>query len=133
MRLWIALLFATSAFSQSDPFPALTTAIEMTMRTEHIPGIAMGVVHGGKLVYARGFGVMKVGDPRGRVTPETLFHMASITKPFIATAVMQLWEHGAVDLDTPVEKYLPYFLLRDARFHSITVRQMLNHTSGMPD
>jgi CubicO group peptidase (beta-lactamase class C family) len=50
---------------------------------------------------------MKTGDASRPVTPETLFYMASITKPFIATAVMQLWEEGRIGLDAPVEKYVP--------------------------
>src|SRR5262249_57727344 len=73
------------------------------------------------------------GDPARPVTPETLFHMASVTKPFVATAVMQLVEQGKVELDAPVTKYLPHFHLKDSRYDSITVRQMLTHTSGMPD
>jgi CubicO group peptidase (beta-lactamase class C family) len=48
-------------------------------------------------------------DPSRPVTAETLFHMASITKPFVATSVMQLVEQGKVDLDAPVTRYLPYF------------------------
>ena len=67
------------------------------------------------------------------MTPETLFHMASLTKPFVATAVMQLVEQGKVELDAPVTKYLPHFHLKDSRYESITVRQMLTHTSGMLD
>jgi CubicO group peptidase (beta-lactamase class C family) len=76
---------------------------------------------------------MKLGHPEKPVTPETLFHMASVTKPFVATCVMQLWEQGKVDLDAPVTKYLPYFRLNDPRYRSITVRQILSHSSGMPD
>jgi CubicO group peptidase (beta-lactamase class C family) len=132
MRAAVALLVAATALGQSDPFASLTSAIETAMHERHIPGFAIGIVRGGRLVYSRGFGVMKAGDPNP-VTPETLFHMASITKPFIATAVMQLWEEGKVDLDAPVEKYLPYFRLNDPRCHAITVRQMLSHISGMPD
>jgi CubicO group peptidase (beta-lactamase class C family) len=59
--------------------------------------------------------------------------MASITKPFVATALMQLVEQGKVDLDAPVTRYVPYFRLKDPRYKDITVRQMVTHTSGMPD
>ncbi len=107
--------------------------IEKTLRQEKIPGLAIGIVENGKLVYSRGFGVMKVGDTSKPVTAETLFHMASVTKPFVATAVMQLVEQDKVDLNAPVTKYLPYFRLKDPRYRFITVRQMLTHTSGMPD
>ena len=110
-----------------DPFLA------RAMRDDNIPGLAVGVVEDGQLVYSRGLGVMKLGDPSHPVTKETLFHMASITKPFVATAVMQLVEQGKVDLDAPVIKYVPYFQVADPRYKTITVRQMLTHTSGMPD
>jgi CubicO group peptidase (beta-lactamase class C family) len=76
---------------------------------------------------------MALDRPDKPVTPTTLFHMASVTKPFVATAIMQLAEQGKVDLDAPVTRYLPYFRLNDPRYRSITVRQMLTHTSGMPD
>jgi CubicO group peptidase (beta-lactamase class C family) len=107
--------------------------LNKTLQDQKIPGLAIGVVEAGRLVYSRGFGVMRVGDPSRPVTPQTLFHMASITKPFVATAVMQLVEQGKVDLEAPVTKYLPYFHLKDPRYQEITVRQMLTHTSGMPD
>jgi CubicO group peptidase (beta-lactamase class C family) len=62
-----------------------------------------------------------------------VFHMASVTKPFVATAVVQLVESGKVDLDAPVVRYLPFFKLKDSRYQAITVRQVLNHTAGLPD
>jgi CubicO group peptidase (beta-lactamase class C family) len=107
--------------------------IQKAMRDDRIPGLAIGVVEGGKPVYVRGFGTMDARDPSRPVTADTLFHMASITKTFVATAVMQLVERNLVDLDAPVIKYVPDFRLKDPRYRSITVRQMLTHTSGMPD
>ncbi len=62
-----------------------------------------------------------------------VFHFASVSKPFVATAIMQLVEQGKLGLDDPVTKSLPYFSLSDERFRDITIREMLNHTSGMPD
>jgi CubicO group peptidase (beta-lactamase class C family) len=59
--------------------------------------------------------------------------MASVSKTFVATAIMQLVERNRLDLDAPVTKYLPYFQLDDDRAAQITVRQLLTHTSGMPD
>jgi CubicO group peptidase (beta-lactamase class C family) len=111
----------------------LQQSLEKIIQDKKTPGVAVGIIKDGKLVYARGFGVMNVDDPSRPVTPETLFHMASITKPFVATSVMQLVEQGKVNLDEPVVKYLPYFQLKDPRYTTITVRQMLTHTSGMPD
>ena len=111
----------------------LETVLEKIIQDKRTPGIAVGIIKDGKLVFARGFGVMSVENPSRPVTAETLFHMASITKPFVATSVMQLMERGKVNLDEPVMKYLPYFKLKDPRYKAITVRQLLTHTSGMPD
>jgi CubicO group peptidase (beta-lactamase class C family) len=120
--------------SQADKYEArLEPLISRTMKGENLTGFAIGVIEDNRLVYARGFGVMKLGDSTHPVAPETLFHMASITKPFVATAVMQLVEQGKIDLDAPVTKYVPYFRLMDLRYKDITVRHMLTHTSGMPD
>jgi CubicO group peptidase (beta-lactamase class C family) len=131
------LLTASTVNAQSKNASEYTkhidSFIDETLREKKIPGVAVGIVEDGRLVYARGFGVMKVGDTSKPVTAETLFHMASVTKPFVATAVMQLVEQDKVDLNAPVTKYLPYFRLKDPRFRFITVRQLLTHTSGMPD
>ncbi len=59
--------------------------------------------------------------------------MASIVKPFTATAILQLAQQNKLDLDAPVVRYLPYFRLADRRYSLVTVRQMVAHTSGMPD
>jgi CubicO group peptidase (beta-lactamase class C family) len=132
----VALAHALPAHAQFDErrfVERLEPFLQKTLREEKIPGLAIGIVEAGRPVYVRGFGVMDSRDPGRPVTAETLFHMASITKPFVATAVMQLVERGKVELDAPVTRYLSYFRLKDPRYRSITVRQMLTHTSGMPD
>src|SRR5262245_24513457 len=82
----------------------LETVLEKIIQEKKTPGIAVGIIKEGKLVYARGFGVMNIEDSSRPVTPQTLFHMASITKPFVATSIMQLVEQGKVNLDEPVTK-----------------------------
>src|SRR5262245_42891823 len=79
-------------------------AVTQAMREQKIPGLALGVVRDGRLVYAHGFGLMDIKKPDRPITPQTLFHMASITKPFVATALLQLVEQGKVHLDDPVGK-----------------------------
>src|ERR1044071_9338343 len=96
----------------------------------HVPGFAIGVVKNGNLIYAKGFGVARLGT-NTPVTTKSLFHMASVTKTFVATAIMQLVEQGKIDLDAPLTKYLPYFKLNDERYRDIKIRQMLSHTSGI--
>src|SRR5262245_24715575 len=111
----------------------LQPLLEQFVQWQEIPGLAIGVVESNQLVYTHAFGVKHLGRPSEPLTTRSLFHMASITKPFVGTAIMQLVERGSVDLDAPVVKYLPYFRLADERYDQITVRQMVTHTSGMPD
>ena len=97
-----------------------------------IPGLTAAVVRDGKVIYAGAHGVPKRGE-RERLTPRHVFHFASVSKPFAATAIIQLVERGTLHLDDPVTKILPYFTLADERSRTITLRQILMHTSGMPD
>ena len=135
LSLIILIVCAASAVrAQTDPLRArFDSLIEQGLKEDPMPGIAVGIVQHGRLSYSRGFGFRVWNDPQKPITPETLFHMASITKPFVATAVLQLWEQGKVNLDAPVTRYVPYFRIDDPRAAQITVRQMLTHSSGMPD
>lgn len=67
------------------------------------------------------------------VDRRTVFHMASVTKPFVAAAVLQLAERGRIDLDASPMRYLPYLRIDDPHARAITIRQMLSHMSGLPD
>ena len=129
-------VFSPFAAAQSPSSSSLDARLEplinRTMAANKIPGLALGVVKDGKLVYAKGFGVSRLGDTKP-ITTRTLFHMASVTKTFVATSIMQLVEQGKIELDHPLVEYLPYFKMKDERFRSITIRQMLSHTSGIPD
>jgi CubicO group peptidase (beta-lactamase class C family) len=110
----------------------LTPIISRFMEDFEIVGLAIGIVKGNDIIYAKGFGVKDLATQEP-VTETSLFHMASVSKPFSATALVQLAEQGKVDLDAPVVRYVPYFRLKDDRYEEITIRQMLTHTSGMPD
>jgi CubicO group peptidase (beta-lactamase class C family) len=110
----------------------LNKEIERVFRESDAPGLAVGVVKDMELIYATGFGVMnlKTGE---KVTPQSLFHMASITKPFVATAIVQLLEQKKLSLDDRIVEYLPYFEMKDERYATLTIRQFLTHSSGMPN
>jgi CubicO group peptidase (beta-lactamase class C family) len=110
----------------------LTEAIERVFGQSDCPGLAVGVVKDQELVYAEGFGVVNL-ETGGEITPRTLFHMASITKPFVATSIVQLLEQGKLSLDDRIVDYLPYFEMQDRRYDMLTIRQFLTHSSGMPD
>ncbi len=102
------------------------------VETRGIPGLSVAVVRDGRVIYSGAHGVGKLGETE-KLTPRDVFHFASVSKPFVATAIMQLVEEDKLHLDDRVTKFLPYFSLSDERFRDITIRQMLNHTSGMPD
>lgn len=110
----------------------LTPLIQNAMRSHQLPGLAVGIVADNETVYARGLGLRSI-ETQEPIKMTTLFHMASISKPFSATAIMQLVEQGRIRLDAPVVTYLPYFKLDDERYRDITVQHMLSHVSGMPD
>jgi CubicO group peptidase (beta-lactamase class C family) len=96
-----------------------------------IPGMAVAITRGDTVVFARGYG----RDGREQdVTAHTPFRIASLSKSFTAAAVLQLVEAGRVDLDASVQTYLPTFATADPNAsRRITVRQLLNQTSGMAD
>jgi CubicO group peptidase (beta-lactamase class C family) len=123
---------ASTTRTGTPDLAAVDRYVEAQRRATRLPGLALGVVHGDRVVHLRGFGH---ADPSGRpVTPQTPFILASTTKSFTALAVMQLVEAGKVDLDAPVQRYLPWFHLADpAASARITVRHLLNHTSGLAD
>lgn len=105
--------------------------IHARMQIARIPGLALGVVDGDQIVYLKGYGI---AAPDGRaVTPQTPFILGSTSKSFTALAVMQLVESGKIDLDASVTRYLPWFRTNDAAASAqITVRNLLNHNSGLP-
>jgi CubicO group peptidase (beta-lactamase class C family) len=104
--------------------------ITETMRRLPIPGMAVGIVKGDQVLYLQGYGTANVdGDP---VTPQTPFMLASVTKTFTALGVQQLAQAGKLDLDAPVQKYIPEFRLADEhKGGTVTVRHLLEHTSGI--
>jgi len=118
--------------SGSDVSKKLDTRIEQIRSSFEIPGVSVVVTHKNKILYKRAFGVrsLKTGKP---LQLGDTFHVASVSKPFVATAIMQLVESGKIKLDEKVMTYLPYFKLEGEGYKDITIRQMLNHTSGMPD
>ena len=97
-----------------------------------LPGIAVGVVVGDELIWSKGYGYADI-KAKKPMTPETRFRMASHSKLFTATAIMQLREQGKVRLDDPVSKHLSWFRVKPAGDDDgpITVEQLLTHSSGL--
>ena len=110
----------------------LSPYIQNIISSYDLPGLAVGIVKDDEIVYAKAFGFADV-ETKKPATIRTLYHMASISKPFVATAIMQLVEQDKINLDSPIVTYLPYFKLDSEYYEKITIKQMLSHISGMPD
>lgn len=118
-----------TAHTQDDNFTALCREVETDKARLAVPGVVVGVQQGDTTTMA-GFGVTSVENPLP-VTPETLYQIGSITKTFVATAVMRLVEMGKLALDTPLRTYLPALRLADAdATERVTMRHLLTHTGG---
>jgi CubicO group peptidase (beta-lactamase class C family) len=98
-----------------------------------LPGIVAGVGTGQNgLEFVKSFGKKNVVT-REPLKPKDIFHMASMAKLFTGTGILMLWEKGLLDLDAPITRYLDWFQMADPSGKQITIRQLLTHTSGMPD
>jgi CubicO group peptidase (beta-lactamase class C family) len=115
---------AASSFREIESF------VQDEMAAQRIPGLAVGIVEGDRIAYVRGFG--RADDSGNEVTPQTPFIIGSVSKSFTALAVMQLVEANRIELDAPVQRYVPWFRVADEKASAeITVRHLLNHTSGL--
>ena len=114
-------------------FPSVATRadkvddyIEAVMKKRQIPGLSLAVVKDGEVIKAKGYGLANL-EHNVPVTTDSVFELASTTKPFTATAIMMLVEEGRVGLDDKISKYL---LNTPDSWREITVRHMLTHTAG---
>jgi CubicO group peptidase (beta-lactamase class C family) len=102
------------------------------MAALHVPGISIAVIHNGKIEWARGFGVTKLGGPP--VNADTLFQAGSISKPLTALGVLHLVQSGRLSLDADVNRYLRTWKVPDNEFTAqkkVTLRELLTHTAGV--
>ncbi|MGB6864192.1 MAG: serine hydrolase domain-containing protein, partial [Candidatus Aminicenantaceae bacterium] len=130
------MLPVSLAFSQVKeedvPLKGFTEFAEKVMAEWGVPGMAVGVIKDGEVIYMKGFGYRDV-EKQLPVTSKTLFAIGSSTKAFTAISVGMLVDDGKLDLDTPLIEYLPDFRLYDdyATLHT-TPRDLLCHRTGMP-
>lgn len=113
--------------SNRDPFAALADLGRQGLEKTGAPGLSVAIAKDGKLAWSEGFGIADV-ENQVNVRPNSVFRIASISKPMTATAVMQLVERGQVALDDPIQRHVPSFPDKGA---PITVRHLLTHTSGI--
>lgn len=130
-RKLFSMTASPKSISNNDSYDAIDDYIERQMHRWNIPGVSLAIVEGDQIVHLRGFGHARPGGDAP--TPQTPFFIGSLTKSFTALAIMQLVESGKIDLDAPIQRYLPWFRVADQQASSqITVRHLLNHTSGLP-
>lgn len=127
MRFTLLLALAAYSFAQNS----IEAVTEKARQTFDVPGIAVAVVKDGQVVFAKGFGVRKLGDP-APVTANTLFGIASNTKAFTAASVAMLVDEGKVHWNDRVIDYLPAFQMADPYVtREMRVKDLLVHRSGL--
>lgn len=122
-----ALVHAQDAKVSPDERTKLEGAISKFMAANSVPGLSAAVVQNGAYLWSGGFGMADL-ENFVPATAETLYRLASVSKPLTAVAAMQLWERGKLDLDAPVQQYCPAFPQKDA---PITTREALGHLAGI--
>jgi CubicO group peptidase (beta-lactamase class C family) len=113
--------------------PAQRWPLAERLAHHSVPGASIAVVEGGRIVWARGFGVREAGGADS-VTEATLFQAASVSKMVVATATLRLVEQGRLDLDADVNRYLTSWRVPDNAFtvrEKVTLRRILSHTAGL--
>jgi CubicO group peptidase (beta-lactamase class C family) len=121
-----------SAVTQSGTPQELEAIVRDFAEQHRLPGLAAGVWRRGEVILRMGLGHQD-GPGSPPIDGETVFHLASVTKTFVATAVMQLAADGRMCLDCPLRRYLPYFSMEGPGADRITVRQILTHSAGTGD
>lgn len=124
----------TPAPAPNSPANAISAAqlaqideyVQAQMSRRHMPGMALLVTLGGKPIVEEGYGLANIAAGT-KVTPDTVFAIASVTKQFTATAIMLLVQDGKINLDDPITRYLP---TAPQEWRDITIAHLLNHTSG---
>jgi CubicO group peptidase (beta-lactamase class C family) len=125
------ILLACCAIAQAQTPPTELSdrvdAIAKQLLSRHTAGVSIAVARDGRLILARGYGMANI-EHSVAVTPETVFHIASISKNILAAVILQLVDEGKLRQDDDVTKYVPE---APTQGHHVTVGQLLNHTSGI--
>ena len=102
------------------------------MNQYNIPGLSIGLIRKDSIIYTKGYGVRSIKNNK-LVTENSIFHTASISKLFTAVATMNLIEQNRITVDDKLVDLLPELKYDDKRVKEITIKNLLNHTSGLPD
>ena len=121
------LLYNTASAQQQNNTDLVATLAHKFLQKTKIPGLSIAVSKNDTIIYAQGFGYANAED-HVKMTPHTRLRTASVSKLITTTALGRLLSQEKLDLDAPIEKYIPYI---DAQYAHITARQLAGHTSGM--
>lgn len=116
----------------SSNLQLLDVWLQTQVRYGKMPGVSVGIVYNGELIYQKGFGYAYI-EKKIPATPDSRYRIASQTKLFTAIGIMILRDEGKLRLDDPVEKYLPWLKLKPYNTNdpAVTIRQLLSHSSGL--
>jgi CubicO group peptidase (beta-lactamase class C family) len=134
--LVVCLVACAPTIAPAGDFNAFTQALEQRvpgwLKQYNVPGAAIALVHNGEVAWAQGFGLADKAQ-NTPVTKETIFQVASVSKPVSAWGIMTLVEEGRITLDVPVDPLLSRWHLPPSKFdvNSVTVERLLSHTAGL--
>ena len=115
-----------------DALGRIDDVVAATMRATGVPGVAVGVVHGDRTVFTKGYGVRELGKP-DPIGPGTVFQIASLSKPVSSTALAALVGKGRFGWDDPVHPHLPELVFSDPYVtEHVTFADLYAHRSGLP-
>jgi CubicO group peptidase (beta-lactamase class C family) len=127
--LFVALLVASAWAAAEENSSKVDEYLTAEMKSQHVPGVSLAVIKNGVVVEVQGYGFANL-EHMVPVHPDTIFQSGSVGKQFTAAAVLMLVEEGKIGLDDPISKY---FENAPASWKEIKVRNLLSHTSGVPD
>jgi CubicO group peptidase (beta-lactamase class C family) len=129
---WAATVLVCSWLCAIGAGPSQAADLEQILKDGRVPGLSFALIHDGKIVETKAAGVRdtSTGTP---IDSRTIFEAASLSKPVFAYAVLQLVDAGVLSLDAPLSMYVPDYVTDDPRAASITVRNVLSHTTGLPN
>lgn len=125
----LAIVHAAVAQKASEPAITINRLVRSYVSDHHVPGLSVAVIDRGQVILAQGYGLADV-ENSVLATPDTVYRIASLSKPITATAAMKLVAAGKLDLDAPIQKYCAQFPNKP---WPITARQLLSPQSGIRD
>lgn len=131
MRMFLLVLFLTLSFlpfatiAQQD---SIDVFVRNQMKQQRIMGLSLGIIQNGKIIKAKGYGLANI-ELNVPASEQTVYKIGSVSKQFIAVAIMKLVQDGKLNVSDPVTKFIKD---APATWNAITIRHLLNHTSGLP-